>query len=184
MKVRYSSGFIFVTVLIFLNVFSLLSIYGLMQLSESLKKNARFMEYNRYYLECDKILKRLEAQRAQGIDGCTIPIMPATELSKQPISWWQLNTCSDNVSGIRYYYAVELLGDDACAWIKKAINNPLVTVRYERITLYALVDKIAGAKYRIQSTIVIPNHSMVSSCNTKPHWVHEGRQMWRELYFT
>jgi hypothetical protein len=180
MSVKYSSGFIFVTVLIFLNLFSLLSIYSFMQLSEALKKNDHFFQNKRDSIEIYKILKLIETQRVQGIGGCIIPITPAMELAMKPISWWQLNTCSDNVSGIRYYYAVELLGNANCAFIKKVINNQLISVKYERITLYALADKITGAKYRIQSTIAIPNDE-ISSCNTKPRWVHEGRQMWREL---
>jgi len=173
-------GFIFNTVLVFLSLFSLTSLYTFMHISESMKRHERFWVNYHYRIRANQILKKIEQEQLQGRERCIIPNFHVTELSAQSLSWWELNTCSANVNEFRYYYAVELLGEDVCGIIKKNVHQ-LFTAKYERVTLYAIPDKVANAKYMIQSTVAIPNHKIDSPCNNAYHPVYEGRQSWREI---
>lgn len=171
-----SAGFIFIAVLIFLQLVSLTSLFGIMQTSVMMKKNIHQWDnifYNRF---SDTVLKKIEERQVAGISECLIPIMPAYVLLHQTHSWWETHTCSDNLDEIRYHYAVELLGTDDCSVIHHASNQPMAAT-FERITVY-VKPKGMHAKYVIQSTIAVSS-DVVSLCQSGPHEVNVGRQMWR-----
>lgn len=180
MNKKLSNGFVLVTVLVFLQVFSLMSLYSLMYASATMKGNDHLWYGYIYRVKSNKILHRLESSAMTDMQACIIPVTPATVLALNPTAWWQLNTCSDNVDGIRYYYAVESLGGDPCGIMGKSNNNQLLTAEYYRITLCALPDKLKGAKFLLQSIIALPAVN-AARCQRNLHLVKPGRQFWREI---
>lgn len=169
-------GFAFIVVLFFLQLVSLTSLFGLSQISVTMKKNLHEWDSEFYASIVDKMLQEVEARQISGANECSIPTIPGYELLHQPLSWWEANTCSDNMNEIRYYYAVELLGKDTCSVIGQ-MSSQRMAASYERITVYAQPTGMHG-KYLIQSTIAIPSGE-APLCQGKPHKVSIGRQMSR-----
>lgn len=174
------SGFVLITVLIFIQILSLTSLYGFMLAKANMRSNDHLWQGYQYRLQGHKFLQQREAKIGQERVRCAINIVPAPILAQQSIEWWQLNTCSANVAGISYYYAVEFLGDDPCGVIGTNDNKQLLIASYYRISLYLVPDKLKGAKYLLQSTVALPVLQTII-CQNKLHAVKSGRQMWREL---
>lgn len=175
-----SSGFVLVTVLLFLQVFSLISLYGLMYASTTMKRNDHLWYGYNDRLKSNQFLQKLESGVVLDPAACNIPVTPSPVLARKPISWWQLHTCSANADGIRYYYAVESLGDDPCGVTEKGNRNQWLIANYYRITLFMLPDKLKGAKYLLQSTIALSGVQALA-CEGNLHRVKPGRQTWREI---
>src|SRR5579871_5487006 len=110
-------GFILLIVLVFLQIFALMGLYALTQASLSMKRNNTLWERLVNLRLADKILKEIETNDVVESNNCNIPMTPSSELAVKPEWWWQFNTCRDNLRDIRYYYAVESMGSDACATI-------------------------------------------------------------------
>lgn len=152
-------GFILIIVLIFLQIFSLIGLFNISSLTQVLKSNSHL--YQSYYLR-HKSLAFLQELEREIKPECLIPIIPAPLLAKKPASFWQVHACHANVDGIRYYYSMEWLGEDACA-----------EAAYYRITLKA-------GHYLLQSTLALAlSESKV--CEGRKHVVKPGRQWLREL---
>jgi len=180
MQKNASSGFVLITVLVFIQIFSIISLYSLIYAFDSLKRNNHQWTGDINRLTSHMLLQQLETRIATDQTACVIAVTPAPQLAQKPISWWQQHACSDNVRGIRYYYAIEFLGDDPCGVIKENAINQSLIAKFYRITLYLLPDKLKGAKYIIQSSIVLPG-VQTSVCEGKLHTIYPGRQMWREI---
>lgn len=166
---KNSRGFILLTVLIFLQILSLSSLYSLMHITSVTKKNTQQWQSQNTQWRAYQIIKKLEMRVAASSQISIIPVMAAVDISHQSLSWWELNTCSDNLGEIRYYYAVELLGSDMCG----RINNQFAAT-YMRITLNIPNQSL------LQSTIAVSG-AETPACQGKPHLVYLGRQMVRVL---
>ena len=106
---KQSSGFVLICVLLFMQLFSLISLFSMSTASAIMKSNNHLWQGLTFRLQCDGILQQLESSIMTNGTACSIPITPATVLAQKAMAWWQLNTCRDNVNEIRYY-VVEILG--------------------------------------------------------------------------
>ncbi len=172
-------GYIFFIVIVFLQIFSLVSLYSLEEIRNNIKSSAHYWQGYQYRLLVKNELQQLEMRIIQSA-SCVISHVSAIDLKKRSLTWWQANTCHDIVNGIRYYYAVEALDEDECAIAETSGNQSSLIAQYFRISLLALPHKLKGAGYLLQSTVVKPVVS-AKVCSGQTHHVTAGRQMWREL---
>jgi len=179
--IKYASyGYVLISVLVFIQVFSIISMFALVYVFDSIKRNNHQWIGYVYRLKGHEILRQLETKIESDQAICLLPTIPAPLLAHKPISWWKLHTCSDNVSQIRYYYAIEFLGNDPCGEMGKNVMNQPLMARFYRITLYLPPDTLQGAKYIIQSSVALPA-VQTSVCKGKLHTINPGRQAWREI---
>ncbi len=112
--------------------------------------------------------------------SCTIPLMPVNDLSKQPINWWSNSSCKGTVLSIRYYYVVEIMGNNPCAIVRdiEPITTQTYTANYHRVSVLVAKDK----QYRtlLQSTLIKAEQNN-EMCNERYFSVKSGRQTWRDI---
>ncbi len=168
-------GFVFISILIFLQIFSLLSMYELLAAANMMKRIGEQEQHEKYVLTADQCLKELEAGMPHSIPACIIQTIPSAELARKPLTWWQQHTCHANSHQIQYYYAIEALGRDDCGMVDDSS-----VANYYRNTIYLLANKLKHAHIVLQSTIVLADHAN-SSCQRIAHHVKLGRQMSREI---
>ena len=172
-------GYILVVVLLFLQIFSLIGIYMDRHASQIIRKQADNWEEYLKQSVAEKISRGIEKNIYYGMDSCVLPVMSPAEWRKKSISWWEHHTCSDSDIKIRYHYAIEYLGWDACAVINT--NSDLLTkTGYYRVTLMLMELNKVNANYLLQTTVAVPANE-TTICKDKIHIVQEGRQMQREL---
>lgn len=164
-------------VLIFMQLFSMLSLFSLMSASMAIKSQQQLLARSEVVWKVEALLKQIERYVLMGGHSCRIKVMPTAQLIVKPLSWWQQFSCSGNLAAFRYYYAIEYVGNDVCARIESMYHAASIP-EYYRITLIALLDKPKDAKVTMQSTIAKATHR-VSSCQGKIHIVNAGRQMHR-----
>lgn len=169
------SGFVLFIVLIFLQIFSLISLYSLTMIESTMKSGNHLWQGYIFRQKSESFLHKLENSVLQN-KKCIIPVTAAIVLKNKTMQWWQLNTCHDNVNEIQYYFVVEALGEDDCS----IMDLQKTTAQYYRITLSAKSRQFDGSRYILQSTIAEPS-SNIANCDIKPHLVKQGRQSWREL---
>ncbi len=167
LQFRVSKGFSLLVVLIFLQIFAIMSLYGLTTVGIIIKMNQDNWQRDITISQARNILFSLTA-----VDdlNCTIPITSPSILSKQPLSWWQQTACGGNSAGNQYYYVVEALGRNACS----AVNDDehLYLADYYRVT-------VLFSSIRLQGTYVKASNE-IPSCHTL-HYAITGYQMWREI---
>src|SRR5689334_15861357 len=112
-------GFVLFTLLLFLQLFSSVGLFALLNISMIMKINQHGWDRKINQMKTDYILSLIETNFSTQTVSCLIPVMPVQQLAKEPLSWWQQYSCSGNLDGIRYYYAVEALGKDECAMVRK-----------------------------------------------------------------
>lgn len=171
-------GFIFLSVLIFLQIFSLLGLYERLNLSDQLKKMRHQQQRQTNLQFAQYIMRRKINELSLTKFPCYITTIPAKELATKPLFWWKQTACTGNLQKKRYYYVLEELGNDPCASIDNAKLN--LIAHYIRMTLYLLTDQIESAPMIIQSTIALSDQSN-AICQGAFHRVKTGRQMWREI---
>lgn len=174
MKKHY--GITLITVLIFLQIFSLFALYELTASRLALKMSHHWYQQQLLLIQSEKILATLEKTIINNPEVCQIPVTNVRELIAKPLSWWQREpVCSGNFQMIQYYYVIEALGMDPCA----AISPEKKGADYFRITLFVTL-KNNPAKKIMQSTLVT-HHAISQSCEGIKHSVKVGRQMWYEI---
>jgi len=173
-------GFVLLTVLVFLQIFSLISLYSLTTVSAMMKSNDHLWQSDHTRLKSHAILQRLESTLTRDISACSIPLTPATVLAKKSLVWWQLHACHGKVNHIEYYYTIESLGNDPCAIIEMRDGNPSMMATYYRMTLYALPYPLKSAHFVLQTTVALSTAHM-ATCEQKVHLIKQGRQGFREI---
>lgn len=120
-------------------------------------------------------LNRQAKKNLQAWQDCMFSHLSMMELKKQPIEWWQSHACvnEDAHAGVYYYYLVESLGTDSCAYINILPHN---AVDYYRIVLMAR-RQFVFERIMIASTWAAVSFSSLS-CETVTHEVFSGRQSW------
>lgn len=174
---RNLQGMALITVLIFLQILTLLGLYAIRMAWLEIKQSHNAWYKHSIRNAADTILNEIENKTINVLPDCTIGPTTTAELLARPLSWWQTQTCTGNFKTFRYYYVVEVLGGDACAIIQ--INPNKITTNYFRITLLCLADR---SKLILQSTLALPNSDETLICDGIQHQVSRGRQMWRELH--
>jgi len=176
---KKSAGFVLMTVLIFMQLFSLISLYSVTTASVIMKSNDHLWQGMKLRQNSQAILQRLSSHVMANNNICFIPLTPASDLAKKTLTWWQLMGCRDNVNGIRYYYVMESLGEDPCAIMQNnSINQPVIA-HYYRITL-CIIPESKPYCYLLQGTTALPRAATLT-CQQKSHTVTKGLQSRREL---
>lgn len=161
-------------VLAFLQIFALLSWYGLENSRLTFKTTQHFLQRQQWLNQAEYQLRIIETHLLDRLPPCTISREAAQELIKRPLDWWHSEvTCAGNFQGVEYHYVVEWLGDDPCAELTQ------MAARYYRITL--LFQPLANnEKLFLQSTLAKPAN-LLQHCDGLPHAIIIGRQQWREI---
>src|ERR1700722_20385475 len=127
---KFQKGYILFIVLIFLQIFSLLGLFGLNSSLLVLKANSEVWERDKLFLHAQSILHVLEERALIHGPSCLVPLMPANLIAKKSLAWWQQHACH----GMNYYYVTEPLGINPCAIVAENSNG----TQYYRITLMDL----------------------------------------------
>lgn len=175
------NGFVMLIVLVFIQLFALMGLYSLTQIMQHMKLNAEIWQKEEYLRQANYILHQIENQLLFTLPLCRISIIPATDMVRKPILWWETHGCSGNFMGIQYYYVLEFLGNESCVSVKKQENNNHgLTVDYYRLTLSCLLNVEKSKKIVLQSTIAKISDKLLS-CQQRLHEVVLGQQMQREI---
>jgi hypothetical protein len=153
------NGFILLIVMVFLLIFSALSLYGLTHAATTIKMMRREEALQIATGQAKKILRQVENTE---LELCQIPVTAAYELTNKTMAWWEKAACWGEVKRLKYYYVMEVLDKIACA-------------NYQRITLFALPASVKDATIVLQSTVV------KLACIEQAPLVQPGRQMLRIL---
>ncbi len=168
---KSSLGFILFPVLIFMQIFSLISLEYYFSILFSAKNAGIEWYQDKTGLQANIIFKKLSINNDL---PCYINKQNSKALSKQPIAWWQKQGCGGNFDEVRYYYVIEELGKDDCAAVDEShIAN------YFRVSLLVL-SSLKYAKLLLQATYVIPVE-MYLPCNNLPRKVNKGLQTMRTI---
>jgi hypothetical protein len=173
MSMYRSKGYVLLTVLIFLQLFVLLGLYGLLSAKLSLRTTRDIYQQSATRLEMQQLLNEVELNLLAY--PCKSRAISLFTLKQANLNWWQEHGCSTQKNGQELYFYIEDMDVDACAIIK---SNQALTSQYYRITL----AKFSGqqAIILLQSTSIRPV-SPTTICLLQPHFVSLGRQMLREL---
>lgn len=166
-------GFALITLLIFLQVFALLSLFGMQMTRIQTKESQSVWHRHSAQMASEHGLRTAEAKLQTNLPWCIIPIQSTAELKKRPLDWWQSSTCTGNFQSLQYYYVVEMLGEDPCAFLKKS----QFIANYFRVTLFSKRDNV---EIFLQSTVVTPKERRSQICDKENHSVTVGRQMLRQ----
>lgn len=176
----HCKGMALITVLIFLEIFALLSLYGLQSLSWETKSANHYWQKHQLNNAAKIFLQQAESKLAESPSNCQIPLTPITKLISQPMNWWQSVSCAANTPMFQYYYVTEVMGTDPCAYIEHIPSKSPKIANYYRITLLALRRPDSDAKIIMQSSIAEPV-ATDANCPGKIHFVTQGRQALRIL---
>lgn len=172
-RIPSESGFALIIILLFLQFFSVLGMFALLTSHRTLKIINRSWQVRRHWFAARRGLQVVEASVFQGGSmNCEFRSAPAEYLMSQSSEWWKAHACNGKVTNETYYYMIESLAEDACAYIAKSYDNQVYVAKYYRITLRL-------RNVFLQSTIAMPIR-MNEPCRERSHWVKQGQQMWRE----
>lgn len=173
---KKNQGFVMLIVLLFMQVSVLLSLYALESSTLEMKMGHAIFQRTVTISTLDTVLKTLESEIQTTLPNCMIPQTLSSRLVKQPLTWWQTQSCSGNFQAIRYYYVLEPLGVDRCAHIARTDNE---TADYYRLTLFGLSAE-NDDKVWIQVILIRPDGTS-HTCEGTVHSVEIGRQSWNLL---
>lgn len=172
---KMQKGVVLLIVLLFISLFSLMSLHTLSMAALSHKNN-------RY--DWDRIFMLMSAEILMSkisISSSSICKWASNEsVVNKPFSWWKKSGCADKVAGLECYHVVQALGQDPCAYTKR-IDNHLVIADYYKITLLCWTGEIEDSKLLLQST-VIKDGSTSSTCSGISRQVRLGKQVLRQIY--
>lgn len=172
--VTLKSGFILPIVLLFLQLFSMLGLFGLQQILYGTQFIALHQRKMQVLNSINEILTQIEQMPYD--QSCLLET--TLDFTKQPFNWWQAHACYGRHTDISFYYCVENLGQDPCA---VQADNRNIVANYFRYTVYVIVESAINSKLIIQSTYAKPSE-LTSICKGKSRLALFGRQMWLEVY--
>lgn len=175
--INREKGLVLIIVLIFLQVLFLLGWCALQMNTLEIKMNHdAWVQFSMRSLS-EQALSKVEMQIDGNLQNCKIPV--TGDLSTKSISWWQsVSSCAGNFQTFAYYYRVELLGEDPCAYLEN--EGQQVSVDYFRLTLLGLLET-NKTTLLLQSTFIKPHVGATLGCHETAHHVTMGRQMWRSV---
>jgi Tfp pilus assembly protein PilX len=178
----YSSrqGLVLIAVLIFLEIFSILGLYELQANLWESKLTQRFWVKSVMGSAAKATLAKAENNLLQSLSNCKIQTTSASTLASHEIAWWHAVSCAGIFRMFQYYYVIEFLGNDPCAYLQGIDESSASIAEYYRITVLIASLHDPGQKVMLQSSIVRPA-MQDRICNTRRHGVTQGRQMMREL---
>ena len=183
---RLSKGFTVTLVLLMLYLTSLLALYQLsftasnMHLMKEMKNHSEMVIFSKH------ILRNIEKKFIQGDNRCLMKELTPLFLKNADVAFWKKNGCLLESNRGTFYYLIEDLGEDNCAYITDSEKNQQQTPRFYRISLFLsgekLIDEFRESKIIFESTLAKPVPLSLSCVShLKPHEVYMGEQMRREL---
>lgn len=172
---KRKKGVILLTVLLFISLFSLMSLYTLNMAALSHKNNRYDWEKMSMLIKAERLMSKIEIQ---SLSQCRLE--PKITASNKPFSWWKKWGCVDKSADLECYHLVQALGPDHCAYIKP-IDNQMMIAEYYRITLLCWTGDIQDLKLLLQSTVIKAGKSS-RVCSSISRRVSVGRQTLREIY--
>lgn len=172
-------GVILIVVLLFLQVLAVMSLFAMRLTWMEIKSNQNMLQNHSIHDLAEEALDHIEEKLEQVYLKCRIPVTTAADLLTYPLSWWQVETCSGTLSTFKYYYKIEVLGENPCAELQlMSLNVSALTANYLRITL--LGKESHSSRIILQSTAVIPMQGILT-CAGRKYSVIPGRQSVREI---
>lgn len=171
---RCASGFTLLIVLIFLQVFALLTLNSLSRAVMLTKANFDQYESSHLLQLAQTMLVQLEQHVLR---GCLVAPLPSANLGQLPLSWWQRHACRMILENKTFYYTLEWLGRDSCCFINPNTPGNITSVDFYRTSLFIAHRH---TEILLQSTIALPG-SDKPICKSVPHFIAPGRQMYREI---
>lgn len=168
-------GFVLLIVLFFMQALMLLNWYAIENVLLFMKFNRNTALHDLMYHQADTLLSHIESATISHLPDCIIHLSLTDQLIKNPLIWWQSQACSGNFHEFQYYYVIEPLTIDCCAFIDPIKKS---SAEYFRITLFIHSNR-DNARFFFQSTLVRP--ALLQPCQGIQHSVEIGRQSWREL---
>ncbi len=180
MMAKQHQGVTLIIVLIFLQMLAALSLYALENVTISTRLVNAYWQYSVQQERDMRLLRQLERSDITQTTHCLLPVIPVAVLLSRSHDWWEAHACSSNLMGIRYYYAVEFLGNDPCASItSQSLAIGPMTAAYYRLTL--VIWPTSSAPRRLQQSTLVKAVRDSSVCEGRMHTVRLGRQSWRML---
>ncbi|MDR3478797.1 MAG: hypothetical protein P4M14_12300 [Gammaproteobacteria bacterium] len=175
-------GFVLITVLLFLQIFAILSLYALQTNLLQNKIAGQFWHKHLEQVSAEALLLSLEKNKQLDASACVVPSMSVITFTTQTIDWWQSVSCTGNFNLFQYYYVIERLGADACSYIEQANEGGSIRVKanFVRLTLLLVNQQNLNEKVMLQTVLVLASLND-EICETTPYRVTPGRQSWREL---
>jgi hypothetical protein len=169
------SGFALISLLIFLEIFAVITLFCLHSASWEIKLAQARFEKNKMSQAAHTILQNVEFLTETA--ACRVPITSAYQLSLQPSSWWEKHSCAGNFNLFQYYYVIERLQLDPCALLHTGR-----LAQYSRITLLTVLKADHRVKMILQSSVITAG-GVSAHCETGLHNVNSGRQSLREIIY-
>lgn len=177
-----NKGLVLLPILILMLILSLFGLHALTGAGLAIKSQTEDWDSSHLRSTATAILRSVENKLSIDTADCFIQLTNPNLLTKQPLSWWQSNSCNGHFKQIQYYYVIEHLGQDVCAMPSAYVENTgeAMAADYYRITLFSINPN--HSNIILQSTIAKANRAMSLCDNRKMHTVVLGRQMQRELF--
>lgn len=168
------TGIVLITVLLFLQLFTILGLFALQNGFLAKMTSQAFYQHDKDQRQAEYILSEVEKN---GSVSCLTTVTERNDWISKPLDWWKSSAmCAGHKNHYQYYYAIESLGEDPCAYMEGQANK---LAHYYRVTVLVLSEN-QKQKELLQSSI-IKMDNMVRECEGKPHPIIPGRQMWRIL---
>lgn len=174
------NGFVLMSVLIFMLIFSLLSVYGLTSIQISQKSNQHAWDKHVGLAVAESKLNDLERSILESKADCLRSVIPASVLLKKSNQWWQENACNSSSFQYSYFYFMEYLGQDSCVMIQSIDDGQQIAASFYRISLLTIKNTAHPARILLQSTIAKQENSK-TLCQEKIRLIPAGVQAHREL---
>ena len=168
-------GFVMVTVLVFLQLFSIASATVLTFIHSMHKNGEQYWRYGEWQAKIDVVFTEMIDEIMSGHAAIHHDVFSSSRLIKLPYEWWQQQANMKN----DLYYFIEGLGKDSCGVIE---NNPTqeYVPDYYRITVAVFPHGSAGEKWLWQETVASLARK-TEPCQSKTHFVQYGIQTVRMI---
>jgi Tfp pilus assembly protein PilX len=173
-------GFTLFVVMIYLQLFSLLGLFGLMTGTIAIKSVQQSRMKSELLIKADSILAEIEAQSIAEITHCNIEQRIPSSLADESGEWWRQHACEGRFAALQYDYVIEPLAVDICGRADKSVEIHSLAAVYYRITLRLRPSNETQVIRMLQSTIVQLEDKHMP-CQGEYHRVRLGRQMQRVL---
>ncbi len=167
------SGYFLVVILIFIHIFTIVTLYELSQLKDEMKFAKVAWQSGRDNVLSEYVLSMTEKVLANKKNTCIISRLPSIEIRHRSNGWWEKVGCEIVTQNVSYRYVIERLTYDPCGTV--SVNGKTVVgLAYYRINV-----KRNHSQSVVQAITAVHDDSKI--CIGSPHLRVLGRQSWREF---
>lgn len=173
-KYKHETGYFLIITLVFIHIFSLITLYVFSQLADEMRYVNKLWQASMDDLLAKEAMQIIEKTLAKVKKNCIIAEEASADIKKHARSWWEQKGCKIVIRNDVYWYLLEKIQHDACAF--SVIQNKLVTgVTYYRISVLKQYSHSI-----IQAITAVVDHKQ-STCQASLRSRELGRQSWRIL---